>query len=211
MSMSLQYKCIVLGDAGAGKTSILFRYMQGTYMKQPYTVGVDFHCKNVEYLNRKIQLHCWDTAGQERYRSLIPSYLQRTVVFLMVYDCTKRSTFENLSKIWLPLIQNTNDDHACLVYLIGAKEDLSYESTVSPSDQRKFEKNVKNFLGNRVQQVRSYSCSALSGKGVNEIFDKVVEDIVVSIENKMPKIYTKMDLQTRVLKKEEKSGRSCCK
>lgn len=190
-----QYKCIVLGDAGVGKTSILLRYIEGTYMTQPYTVGVDFHSKNVEHLKRHIQLHLWDTAGQERYRSLIPSYLQRTIVFFMIYDCTQRKTFENLTKIWLPLIKEAKDDHKCLVYLVSAKNDRSQYSMVSEREHREFEILVREDVGNRLMQTRSFHCSALANTGINEMFNQVLDDIVLYIEKYLPRFYTKADLR----------------
>nr|XP_009803277.1 PREDICTED: ras-related protein RABB1c-like [Nicotiana sylvestris] len=45
-----------------------------------------------------IKLQIWDTAGQEKFRSITRAYYRDAAGALLVYDVTKRHTFERLSK-----------------------------------------------------------------------------------------------------------------
>ena len=72
-------KTIILGDCGVGKTTMLYRYYNGTFnTENNSTVGVNFVSKYVKTLGNEfadiVKLQIWDTAGQERFRSIIRSY-----------------------------------------------------------------------------------------------------------------------------------------
>ena len=57
------------------------------------TIGVDFLSKTMYMEDRTVRLQIWDTAGQERFRALTPSYIRDSAVAIIVYDCTRKSTF----------------------------------------------------------------------------------------------------------------------
>jgi Ras-related protein Rab-11A len=59
---------------------------------------VEFATKNIFQDNKKIKLQVWDTAGQERFRSMASAYYRGAMGALLVYDITRRNTFENLDK-----------------------------------------------------------------------------------------------------------------
>lgn len=65
-----QFRVLLLGDSGVGKTSLLRWYTEGEFTESTgQTVGVDFCCRVVELESgEKVRLQFWDTAGQERYR-----------------------------------------------------------------------------------------------------------------------------------------------
>jgi Ras-related protein Rab-2A len=49
---------------------------------------------------RNIKLQIWDTAGQENFRSITRSYYRSAIGALLVYDISRRDSFEHLSQ-WL--------------------------------------------------------------------------------------------------------------
>ena len=101
------FKIIFLGEAGVGKTSILNRHFKRKFEeKLNSTIGVDFY-KKIYEKNIKICFQYWDTAGQERYKSLNKIYFQRVQGIILMYDITKRESFENLDS-WRNLIFNEN-------------------------------------------------------------------------------------------------------
>ena len=74
---------------------------------------------------RQIKLQIWDTAGQESFRSITRSYYRGAAGALLVYDITRRETFNHLTR-WLEEARhNANSD--MVVMLIGNKSDLENE------------------------------------------------------------------------------------
>ena len=95
-------KLVFLGDQGAGKTSIITRFMYDTFDNTKYeaTIGIDFLSKTMYLEDRTIRLQLWDTAGQERFHALIPSYIRDSSVAVVVYDVTNRASFQNTAR-WI--------------------------------------------------------------------------------------------------------------
>ncbi|ENN81134.1 hypothetical protein HUJ04_012556 [Dendroctonus ponderosae] len=106
------YKILVIGDLGTGKTSIIKRYVN-RFFTQHYraTIGVDFALKVLKWdENTLIRLQLWDIAGQERYGNMTRVYYKEAVGAFIVFDVTRRNTFESVanwktdldSKVQLP-------------------------------------------------------------------------------------------------------------
>ncbi|XP_030748428.1 ras-related protein Rab-32 [Sitophilus oryzae] len=106
------YKILVIGDLGTGKTSIIKRYVH-RFFTQHYraTIGVDFALKVLNWdENTVIRLQLWDIAGQERYGNMTRVYYKEAVGAFIVFDVTRRTTFESVanwksdldSKVQLP-------------------------------------------------------------------------------------------------------------
>ena len=58
------------------------------------TIGIDFMTKRVYREDQKfVKFQIWDTAGQERFRSLIPGYVRKSSIAVIVYDITNAETF----------------------------------------------------------------------------------------------------------------------
>jgi Ras-related protein Rab-2A len=74
-------------------------------------------------------LQIWDTAGQENFRSITRSYYRSAIGALLVYDITRRDTFEHL-KGWLEEVK-TNGNPFMEVLLVGNKNDLEDKRVVS--------------------------------------------------------------------------------
>jgi len=68
------------------------------------TIGVDFKVKHLDMSGRRVKLTIWDTAGQERFRTLTSSYYRGAHGVVLVYDCTRTDSFENLEQ-WLKEVQ----------------------------------------------------------------------------------------------------------
>ena len=68
-------------------------------------------------------------AGQERFRAITAPYYRGAHGAMMVYDITKRKTFENLIH-WLSQLQQFSDKNM-VIMLVGNKSDLSHIRTVT--------------------------------------------------------------------------------
>nr|XP_035948406.1 ras-related protein Rab-12 isoform X2 [Halichoerus grypus] len=95
---------IIIGSRGVGKTSLMERFTDDTFCEAcKSTVGVDFKIKTVELRGKKIRLQIWDTAGQERFNSITSAYYRSAKGIILVYDITKKETFDDLPK-WMKMI-----------------------------------------------------------------------------------------------------------
>ena len=95
------FKVVLIGDSAVGKTNILSRYIKDDFsIETKNTVGVEFGSKIIKYKENTIKIQIWDTAGQERYRSITNAYYKGAKAAMVVYDISKRSTFDNIDK-WI--------------------------------------------------------------------------------------------------------------
>src|SRR5574343_669912 len=109
-------KLIVIGDSGTGKSCILRQFLDGRFPRSSTnTLGVEFGCKRMELFGHALKLQIWDTAGQERFRSVTRSYYRGAAAALMVYDVTRRSTYNHLSS-WLTDARNLTHPNT-VIYL----------------------------------------------------------------------------------------------
>ena len=105
---ALTCKVVLIGESGVGKTSIISRYTTNTFKSQLMsTPGANFVTKNVimEDEDQSIKFEIWDTAGQERYRSLAKVFYKNAAVCVLVYDITRKSSFEALKNYWVNQIK----------------------------------------------------------------------------------------------------------
>ena len=73
-----EFKLILVGDGGVGKTTFVKRHLTGEFEKKYVaTLGVEVH-PLVFHTNRgPIKFNVWDTAGQERYQAISSSHYRR--------------------------------------------------------------------------------------------------------------------------------------
>ena len=129
-SEKITYKMIIIGDSAVGKTCIFKKITTGTFSEKSIsTIGMDrrtlsFTIKNKEGNDLEIEVQLWDTAGQERFRSITNSYYKSSQGLLLMYDITKRETFDNIEN-WLQNIKDSiGAEEKYLIVLIGNKVDL---------------------------------------------------------------------------------------
>ena len=106
---ALTCKVVLIGESGVGKTSIISRYTTNTFKSQLMsTPGANFVTKNVimEDEDQSIKFEIWDTAGQERYRSLAKVFYKNAAVCVLVYDITRKASFEELKNYWVGQIKD---------------------------------------------------------------------------------------------------------
>ena len=100
------FKVVMLGESGVGKTSIVKKSINVTFKDIQTTQGAVFNSKIekvlIEGISKqiKIKLHLWDTAGDEKWRSVAPIYYRNAHVVLLVYDTTNSESFKQIH-FWL--------------------------------------------------------------------------------------------------------------
>nr|BAN65758.1 Ras-related protein Rab-1B [Babesia bovis] len=155
------FKIIIIGDSGAGKSSLLLRFADDTYSESYMsTIGVDFKIKTVKIDNVTIKLQIWDTAGQERFRTITSTYYRGAHGIITVYDVTSRVSFESVKKTWLVDIEKYSSANISKL-LIGNKVDLEDSRAVTYDEAREFaEQNNMDYI----------EASAKTAQNVEKVF-----------------------------------------
>ena len=136
----LTYKLILIGDSSVGKTCIFKKINTGEFTEKSIsTIGMDrrtlfFDIKikeNNEEITKKCQVHLWDTAGQERFRSVTNSYYKSSQGLILIYDITKKETYDNLDS-WIDSVKSSlGDNNDYMIVLLGNKLDIAQASPES--------------------------------------------------------------------------------
>ena len=73
-------KIVLIGDSGVGKTNLLHRYTDQTFLRNTKsTLGVDFISLEQEIDETKVKIQFWDTAGQENFRAITKTYYKQVL------------------------------------------------------------------------------------------------------------------------------------
>ena len=200
----LIFKLVLIGDSGVGKTNILSRYINNEFsLATQSTVGVEFGSKIIKKNDKLIKLQIWDTAGQERYKSITSAYYKGSKGALVVYDITRKSTFENIDK-WIDELK-INGSEEVLIMLVGNKSDLEDKREV-PTEE----------VAKKAEQMNIAFCetSALQGKNIEHAFDSLIDEIAKKVEiekvdeKKVISESKAITLNTEEVKKNEKDNKN---
>ena len=118
---ALPCKVVLIGESGVGKTSIISRYISNTFSSiLTATPGASFATKTVylQDFKQSIKFEIWDTAGQEKYRALAKVFYKNAAVCILVYDITRRSSFDELKNYWINEIKSNGSPNLCKLFHI---------------------------------------------------------------------------------------------
>ena len=161
-------KICVLGEANVGKTSLVYRFIEkkfrGNYKS---TLGVNLLKKD---LNIKefgaVSAQIWDLGGQESFRTLRKLYLEGANGALVIYDCTKRSSYDKLED-WILDFKEARGDEPLL--LLGNKSDLTNTIKVQESEGIELAKRFN---------MKFIPTSAKTGTNVENAFMEILKKIL---------------------------------
>lgn len=189
-------KVIVIGDSSSGKSSIVERYVDGTYnANYVTTICLDFKLKYVERRDKRMRIDIYDTAGQERFRSVAKAYYKNVDICILVCDITEYKSFENVN-YWMTEFKRygTNDDAVCM--LVGNKTDLPRVVETRQLAELAYKYGCK-FI----------ETSAKNGSEIDKLFDTLIDDVM-----RIEKV-AQMELPKIELEKKEtivKNGKDVC-
>ena len=197
---NLEYKIITLGDSSVGKTSIINRFINDTFDEElTPTLGIKHTFKTLEINNTKVKLSVIDTNGQEKYRSLSVSYFRHADVVLFIFNLNEPLSFNNIQE-WINVFNdNNNKKKVILKYLIGSKSDL---------EQRVEQNLIDEFANNN--NMLYMATSAKTNNKINELFQKIGEDILEEEEKKTNNMIRTKSSSRILLKTKEKNRKKCC-
>ncbi|MFX0076125.1 MAG: Rab family GTPase [Candidatus Hermodarchaeota archaeon] len=161
-------KIIIAGNSGVGKTTLLKRFIEGTFIQTSnMTVGVEHFIKEIYYFNTLCKMQLWDLGGQDRFRYIVDFALRGTHGALLLFDITNYTSFVSLDK-WVNLLRSQSKKLPIL--LVATKCDL-YEYSV-----------VKNVLIPKIverNQICDYiETSSKTGQNVENVFEILIKNLI---------------------------------
>jgi Ras-related protein Rab-5C len=212
---NVKFKCILLGAASSGKTSIVCKYLFNQFMQQIMsTIGIEFMQKDVMTKYGIVTLDLWDTAGQERYESLMPMYYRKADIALIVYDIKSQKSYLK-AEHWVKKLKKELEPQPVFI-LIANKYDLldepidddtsvykSYYYADKPVDVTKVNRFVAKY------NLLFFECSAKTSYNINKIFKEACEQAyIINIGNIEKK--KKLIKQEQKKEKEKEKSNNCC-
>ncbi|XP_010909337.1 ras-related protein RABA5e [Elaeis guineensis] len=168
------FKIVIIGDSAVGKSNLLSRYARDEFnINSKATIGVEFQTQSVDIDGKEVKAQIWDTAGQERFRAVTSAYYRGAVGALIVYDISRRTTFDSVSR-WLQEL-STHSDTTIARMLVGNKCDLENIREVSVEDGKSLAEAEELFF---------IETSALDSTNVQKAFEIVIRDIYNNISRK---------------------------
>ena len=201
-------KVVLLGEAGVGKTSIISRYVSNTFSEVLMTTtGASFATKKVDIDDEhKIKFQIWDTAGQERFRSLAKIFYQNAAVAVLVYDITRRDSFDKLKNFWIKeLKENAPSD--IILAIAGNKSDDYENEVVSLKEGKELAQEINAIFK---------STSAMLSHGIDELFKCIGEKYInPSLNTNEDTMNSKEEnfrknIKIKNSQKEKKEKKNCC-
>ncbi|KAM9886991.1 hypothetical protein OXX69_013496, partial [Metschnikowia pulcherrima] len=177
------YKIVVLGAGGVGKSSITVQFVQGVYVESYDPTIEDSYRKQIEIDGRACDLEILDTAGVAQFTAMRELYIKSGKGFLLVYSVTDENSLQELLALREQVLR-IKDSESVPMVLIGNKCDLDDDRVISIDDGM----NVSQQWG----LVPFYETSAMYKTNVDEAFIDVVRQVMrkeaqVSAEKKQQK------------------------
>jgi len=166
-----EYKIVVLGSGGVGKSALTVQFVQGIFVEKYDPTIEDSYRKQVEVDGQQCMLEILDTAGTEQFTAMRDLYMKNGQGFVLVYSITAQSTFNDLQDLREQILRVKDTDNVPMV-LVGNKCDLEDERVVGKEQgsnlahqfgctfletSAKAKINVNNIFYDLVQQINKIS------------------------------------------------------
>lgn len=168
------FKVVLIGDSAVGKSQLLARFSRNEFnLDSKATIGVEFQTRTLDIDHKTVKAQIWDTAGQERYRAVTSAYYRGAVGAMLVYDITKRQSFDHVAR-WLEELRGHADKNI-VIMLVGNKTDLVSLRAVPTEDAKEFAEKENLFF---------IETSALEATNVETAFVNVLTEIYRVVSKK---------------------------
>ncbi|KAA3485662.1 ras-related protein RABA5e-like isoform X1 [Gossypium australe] len=186
------FKIVIIGDSAVGKSNLLSRFARNEFKAHSKaTIGVEFQTQSVEIDGKEVKAQIWDTAGQERFRAVTSAYYRGAFGALLVYDISRRATFDNVAR-WLDELNckfytlfhivyheskfAAHSDTTVARMLVGNKCDLENTREVSLDEGKSLAESEGLFF---------IETSALDSTNVWTAFEIVIREIYNNVSRKV--------------------------
>ena len=158
-------KIIIVGEPAVGKTSLVKKFVSGQFSKDyRSSIGTNIFIKKINLENiGETTIQLWDIAGQERWINMRRSYYSGAKGVLIVGDLTRKNTFDQIVKFWVPDVKQYCE--LTPIVLIANKNDLKEE----------INEIEINTLGQQINAIGIFTTSAKTGENVEMAFKIISE------------------------------------
>ena len=94
-----EYKLVVLGSGGVGKSALTVQFVQSIFVEKYDPTIEDSYRKQVEIDGQQCMLEILDTAGTEQFTAMRDMYMKKGEGFALVYSITSQATFADLNEL----------------------------------------------------------------------------------------------------------------
>eukprot|EP00037_Helgoeca_nana_P010211 m.89709 g.89709 ORF g.89709 m.89709 type:complete len:209 (+) comp20084_c0_seq1:1049-1675(+) len=171
-----ELKCVLVGSAAVGKTSLIISYTTKTFPKELVPDVIDTATVNVMVDQMAVSLRVWDTPGNEEGDRIRPAMYPQADVFLLCYSIYDPVSFDHVSERWLPELKQFAPK-TVPIFLVGTKEDLRREE----GHRHLVTEGDGDAMAESIGAVKHVQCSALTQIGIKQLFDEAIQ---VAIDNK---------------------------
>lgn len=186
------FKLVLLGDSAVGKSCLVVRFVRDEFFEfQEPTIGAAFLTQTVTLDDATVKFEIWDTAGQERYRSLAPMYYRGAAAAIVVFDITKKDSF-NGAKSWVKELQRRGDPNV-VIALAGNKADMESKRKVQTEEAQQYAQD---------SDIIYMETSAKTALNVRNLF--------VEIAKKLPKTTAAPERESFPIVPPKKESSKCC-
>ena len=188
----LHIKCVLLGETAVGKSSLLSRFISNKFKTDFISTMSGYSSMKQVYFeksNKKINYEIWDTAGEEKFRSVTKIFYQDSKVAILMYDITRKDSFEALKNYWYIEVRD-NSPKNIIIAIVGNKSDLYEYEEVTEEEGQEFADSIDAIY---------MQTSAYNGTGINELFDMIGNKII------KPEVFEKFNRNNSI--KLEKNSR----
>ena len=173
----LSLNLFLLGSSTVGKTTFIKKFLKFELCENSLsTLGIDVEKTLAKVGQSFVKIELWDTAGQERLRSIPKRYYSKGDGFLLLFDVTNKSTYDDVTG-WIKdirearsgnKINGVNDKKSSsneILFLIGNKIDETDKRVVKKEDAKQLAESYG---------VTYFEVSCRDGINVYEILSKLI-------------------------------------
>jgi len=140
---SFVLKTVLCGDGGVGKTTLVTQFIQSTFeVDYKSTIGLQIMKKAVKFeqWNTEVRFTIFDLAGQQQFAKVRQTYFQGVKAGFLIYDVTRRETFDNIEN-WYK--ETTRVESDALLILVANKIDLENDRKVTEEEGKALAEKLK--------------------------------------------------------------------
>jgi len=176
------FKIVVLGDGGVGKTAIIQNLLGQRFSKNYLlTIGTDITTYKHDHNGQILSLQLWDLAGQQRFDVVRNLYYGGARAGILVFDLTRAESFLNLEKWREELFLHTRRKIPLIV--LGNKSDLDSSKFLDVDPVFSFIQSIdaqyEQEYNTDKLKVSYLITSALTGENIKEAFQIIAENLLV--------------------------------